>query len=153
MTPDLILTTVAPDSPTFPETAALFDEYRIHYGRPADPAGTAEWLSAQLTERTLNLTTARYDGQPTGFITTVRLPASLRLGTVYSIRDLYVTPAHRHTGTARVLLNRVITEARAAGALRVSLQTEPQNIPARTLYASLGFHQVQDLTILNLPLP
>ncbi|HWS38916.1 MAG TPA: GNAT family N-acetyltransferase [Actinoplanes sp.] len=145
-----LLTTVTPGSPVFPETAALFDEYRIHYGQPTDPATTTEWLSTQLTEGTLNLTTALYDGRPTGFITTVRLPASLRLGTICSIRDLYVTPASRHTGTARALLTQVITEARAAGALRVSLQTEPQNSAALALYTSMGFHQVHDLTTLNL---
>jgi ribosomal protein S18 acetylase RimI-like enzyme len=46
----------------------------------------------------------------------------------------------------------VIAEARAAGALRVSLQTEPGNAVAQSLYASLGFRRVPDLDLLSLPL-
>lgn len=150
MTPSLV--TVTPDAPFFLDTAALFDEYRVHYGQPTDRAGTATWLSTRLSEGALHLTTALHDERPAGFITTVRLPASLRLGTVRSIRDLYVTPLHRGAGTARALLHHVITEARAAGDIRVSLQTEPQNTPAQTLYATLGFRPVPDLTTLNLSL-
>lgn len=87
-----------------------------------------------------------------GFITTAVVPASLMLGITWSIRDLYVAPRHRRAGIADQLLHHVITEARKAGALRVSLQTEPHNTPAITLYTAAGFRSVGGLTLLNLTL-
>ncbi|WP_430783297.1 GNAT family N-acetyltransferase [Actinoplanes sp. G11-F43] len=143
---------VVPGEPVFTEVAALFDDYRGHYGQAPDRERTAHWLAAQLMAGPLRLAAALRDGHPSGLITAVLLPASLRLGTVYSIRDLYVPPAHRRTGTARALMSYAITEARSAGALRISLQTEPDNLPAQTLYADLGFRPVHDLDILDLPL-
>jgi ribosomal protein S18 acetylase RimI-like enzyme len=53
---------------------------------------------------------------------------------------------------ARVLLEHVLDEARAAGAYRVSLQTEVDNIPAISLYSAAGFKPVKDLELLNLSL-
>ncbi|AXO37897.1 hypothetical protein MicB006_5639 [Micromonospora sp. B006] len=74
------------------------------------------------------------------------------LGTSWSIRDLYVAPLHRRSGTANALLQHVIRDARAAGAHRVSLQTETDNIPALTLYTDIGFQPVTGLELLNLTL-
>ncbi|MFG1991782.1 GNAT family N-acetyltransferase [Actinoplanes sp. NPDC048988] len=79
-------------------------------------------------------------------------PASLRLATAWMIRNLYLRPAHRRRGTARALLRHVIGEARAAGALSVSLQTETEYAGALSLYASLGFRPVTGLELLNLTL-
>jgi ribosomal protein S18 acetylase RimI-like enzyme len=87
-----------------------------------------------------------------GFVTTAVMPASLMLGTAWSIRDLYVAPRHRRSGVAHALLQHVVDEARAAGAQRVSLQTETDNIPARTLYTEVGFQPVTGLALLNLTL-
>ncbi|WBB70965.1 GNAT family N-acetyltransferase [Micromonospora sp. WMMD812] len=78
------------------------------------------------------------------------MPASLMLGTSWSIRELYVAPHHRRGGIANALLQHVIHNARAAGAHRVSLQTETDNIPALTLYTDIGFRPVTGLELLNL---
>ena len=72
------------------------------------------------------------------------------LGTVWSIRDLYVAPRHRRAGVAKALLERVLRDARAAGALRVSLQTETDNAAALKLYTDIGFQRVTGLELLNL---
>jgi ribosomal protein S18 acetylase RimI-like enzyme len=80
------------------------------------------------------------------------MPASLALGTAWSIRDLYVAPAYRRMGIAGVLLQQVIDDAREAGAHRVSLQTETGNTPALTLYAAAGFQPVTGLELLSVDL-
>ena len=80
------------------------------------------------------------------------MPASLMLGTAWSIRDLYVTPQRRHAGIARNLIQHVVNQARSVGAHRVSLQTEAANTAALTLYAAVGFQRVSDLETLNLTL-
>ncbi|MBB4738995.1 ribosomal protein S18 acetylase RimI-like enzyme [Actinoplanes octamycinicus] len=146
-----------PGDPDFVQLVRLFDDYRAHYGETPEPARTAGWLSERLRSGELRAFLA-FPAAPTpsaacGFVTTAVLPASLRLATFWMIRDLFVSPGQRRGGTARALLDHVVTEARAAGALRVSLQTEPDNTPALSLYKSAGFHPVDGLTNLSLPLP
>ena len=80
------------------------------------------------------------------------MPASLMLGTAWVIRDLYVAPQYRRSGIARALLQHVVGHARAAGAYRVSLQTEAGNTPALRLYTAAGFQAVDGLQLLNLTL-
>ncbi len=95
---------------------------------------------------------AMHAGQASGFITTTVMPASLMLGTAWSIRDLYVVPQRRRGGIARALLQHVVEHARAAGAYRVSLQTEADNTPALRLYTAVGFQPVGGLELLSLTL-
>src|SRR5690242_17374724 len=114
---------VAGTHPVFDQVAALFDDYRVHYGRPSAPEVTRCWLHEQLTRHRLSVAAAvRADGV-CGFITVTIVPASLVLGTTWSIRDLYVAPDHRRSGVANALLQHTIHHARAAGAHRLSLQT------------------------------
>jgi ribosomal protein S18 acetylase RimI-like enzyme len=139
---------VGPAHPRFDPVAALFDEYRVHYGLPSAPAETRAFLAA----RPFTVTASLHDGEPRGVVTVLTMPASLRLGVVWSIRDLYVPARHRRQGIARALLGHVIQEAREAGALRVSLQTETDNAPALALYRDLGFTPVTGLELLNRPI-
>jgi ribosomal protein S18 acetylase RimI-like enzyme len=136
----------------FGQVAALFDEYRTHYGQPAIPQVTHDWLHGQLVQDRLTIAAAIRAGQACGFITATAMPASLILGTAWSIRDLYVAPQCRRSGIARALLQHVVDHARAVGACRVSLQTEAGNTPALSLYTAAGFQAVDGLTLLNLTL-
>jgi ribosomal protein S18 acetylase RimI-like enzyme len=137
----------------FVQAATLFDEYRSHYGQVPSPGATRSWLHEQLTQQHMSLAVAVDDpDEICGFITTTVLPASLTLGTAWSIRDLYVAPRYRRGGLASRLLEYVVTNARAAGARRVSLQTETDNAAALALYIAAGFQPVDGLTLLNLTL-
>src|SRR5581483_10861231 len=131
--------------PAFDQVAVLFDDYRVHHGQPPAPESTRRWLHDQLTQHRMVATAADH---ACGFITATIMPAPLALGTAWSIRDLYVVPHHRRSGVASALLQHVIHTARAAGARRVSLQTETGNIPALTLYAEAGFRPVTGLELL-----
>jgi ribosomal protein S18 acetylase RimI-like enzyme len=105
-----VTVTVMPVTPTcrgFGQAAALFEEYRSHYGQPSSPEATRAWLSEQLTQRQMFLAAAVDKHQLCGFITTTVMPASLMLGIAWSIRDLYVAPRHRRTGIAGQLLQHV----------------------------------------------
>jgi ribosomal protein S18 acetylase RimI-like enzyme len=144
---------VTPSHYAFGQVAALFDDYRAHYGRPPSPQLTRDWLHRQLAQHQMTITAAIQAGQACGFITSTVMPASLMLGTAWSIRDLYTAPGYRRRGIARTLLQHVISEARAAGAYRVSLQTEAGNTPALALYAAVGFQPVSGLALLSLTLP
>jgi GNAT superfamily N-acetyltransferase len=67
-------------------------------------------------------------------------------------RSVYVAPQCRRSGIARALLQHVVEHARAAGAYRVSLQTEAGNTPALRLYTAAGFQPVDGLKLLSLTL-
>ncbi|MFC7531444.1 GNAT family N-acetyltransferase [Actinoplanes sp. GCM10030250] len=143
---------MTPGDEAFEQAATLFDEYRVHYGEVSDPLRTREWLAEQLTVGRLRMAVAADGARLGGLITSAVLPASLRLGAAWSVRDLFVAPDHRRAGIARTLLDHVVAEARAAGALRVSLVTEPENGPALGLYRAAGFRPVEGLAHLSLTL-
>ncbi|MFL6078090.1 MAG: GNAT family N-acetyltransferase [Mycobacteriales bacterium] len=148
-------TTIVPIAcahPAFDQVAALFDDYRAHYGQTSSPEITRYWLYDQIARHRMSAAAAIRADQVCGFITAAIMPASLMLGTAWSIRDLYVVPDHRRSGIAKALLQHIIHNARTAGAHRVSLQTEIDNIPALTLYTQAGFRPVTGLELLTLTL-
>jgi len=139
-------------TPAVVPAARLFDHYRVHYGWPAAAGNAAVWLGQQLGLGRLMAWTVSVDGALAGIVTVAPMPASLALGTAWLVRDLFVAPDFRRRGLARALLEHVINEASAAGAIRVSLQTEVDNAPALALYRSLGFEHVGGLRLLSLTL-
>jgi ribosomal protein S18 acetylase RimI-like enzyme len=142
---------MTPSHQVFGQVAALFDDYRAHYGQPPSP-GRPRRLHGQLAQQRMTIAAAVDAGQACGFITTTVMPASLMLGTAGSIRDLYVAPQQPRSSIADALLQRVVDDARAAGANRVSVQTEADNDPALRLYTAAGFQPVRGLELLNLSL-
>ena len=143
---------MTPSHQVFGQVAALFDDYRAHYGQPPSPRLAHDWLRGQLAQHRMTIAAAIHAGRACGFITTTVMPASLMLGTAWSVRDLYVAPQQRRSGIAHALLQHVLDDARAAGANRVSVQTEADNGPALRLYTAAGFQPVSGLELLNLSL-
>jgi GNAT superfamily N-acetyltransferase len=82
----------------------------------------------------------------------VRRPASLALGTAWSVRDLDVAPAHRRMRIARIFAPASHRRCPPGGRRRVSLQTETGNTPALTLHAAAGFQPVTGLELLTVDL-
>jgi ribosomal protein S18 acetylase RimI-like enzyme len=80
------------------------------------------------------------------------VPASLRLGHFWQIRDLFVSPSHRRLGVGRALLDAVRTAATDDDALRLVLQTEIDNTPALHLYGKSGYTAMDGYRSLSLPL-
>lgn len=74
------------------------------------------------------------------------------MGHFWQLRDLYVDAGHRGRGVGRDLVVQVCRAARADAALRVTLTTEEDNVPALRLYASLGFEPVRGYAGLSLDL-
>ncbi len=148
----LTVVRMSPSHSAFGAVAALFDDYRAHYGWPSSPPLSHDWLHAQVARQAMMVTAALCSGRACGFIAVSVMPASLALGTAWSVRDLYVAPAQRRMGIARALLQHVIDDAREAGAQRVSVQTEPGNTAALTLYAAAGFEPVTGLELLSVDL-
>jgi ribosomal protein S18 acetylase RimI-like enzyme len=151
----LQVTVVAPGEAAWPDLVALFGDYRAHYGRDRDPQRCERWLREHVDAGRLRCYLARSPGddEPVAMaVVAPSAPASLSLGAFWSLRDLYVAPGHRRQGAARTVVERVVTDAQAAGAVRVGLQTEPGNEAALALYRSVGFEDVTGVTQLMLEL-
>jgi GNAT superfamily N-acetyltransferase len=142
----------APTGAEIEQLAELFDVYRVHYGEAADPSCTASWLQASIGSGRLEAFVAEADSAFVGFAVTMTVPASLRLGHYWQIRDLFVLPSHRRSGVGRMLLDVVREAAIRAGALRLALQTEADNDAALRLYAESGYTTVEGYSSLALPL-
>jgi GNAT superfamily N-acetyltransferase len=132
--------------------AEIFDQYRAHYDEPSDVSTSRRWLERCIGAGRLSAFVAEEGGQIVGFATTTAVPASLRLGHFWQIRDLFVLPTHRRLGVARALLVSIRAAAIESGALRIALQTEDDNHAALRLYADAGYALVDGYRSLALPL-
>ncbi len=133
--------------------AALFDDYRVHHGESASTAEASRWLEENLVHGSLEAFVATDDGVLTGFALVAVIPASLRLGRFWQIRDLFVSPSYRHRGIGGKILNVISGAAATSGALRVSLQTESDNETALRLYARHGYSMLEGYQSLFVDLP
>jgi ribosomal protein S18 acetylase RimI-like enzyme len=145
------VSTVRPGDPGWDAHVGLFADYRAHYGRDRDPQQCDGWLRQQLDAGRYRCYLAHggQDGRGAGMANVAISPASIVLSHFWQLRDLFVAPSHRRQGVARALLEVVLADAGAAGAHRVSMQTEVGNDQAVALYLSAGFEVVSELTMLN----
>jgi GNAT superfamily N-acetyltransferase len=76
-----------------------------------------------------------------------RRDCNTRIGLV----DVSVAPEHRRKGYARFLVSDILRRARENMVNRVAVQTSSTNEPARRLYTSLGFEEVEQAILYRLP--
>ena len=76
---------------------------------------------------------AEVNGQIVGYVLFWLLPDAI------DIHNIAVHTGHRRRGIARLLLSRVVSEARRQSVVRVMLEVRRSNLPAQKLYESLGF--------------
>jgi [ribosomal protein S18]-alanine N-acetyltransferase len=77
---------------------------------------------------------AEADGKIIGYVLFWLLPGAL------DIHNIAVHADYRRRGIARILLGRVIHEARCQSITRVLLEVRTSNLPAQKLYEAVGFH-------------
>lgn len=138
-----------PGDKDWPTAAALFDDYRRHYGEQPALEQATWWLTGQASTGQLLVSGAWLAERLVGIATCHRTPASLRMAHFWQLRDIYVHADVRRQGVARALVQSLLSAAAADGALRVSLQTEPENSAALQLYQGLGFATVDGLLQLS----
>lgn len=141
-----------PGDDDFQSFVELFDRYRAHYGHAADQDRSEAWLIDATTTGPMRAFLAHVDGRAAGFCLIAVCPASLTLGEFWMVRDVFVGPPWRRTGVARALLDAVRAAAQHRGVLRLTLQTEDDNVSALQLYERYGFVPVTGLRHLMLTL-
>lgn len=76
---------------------------------------------------------AEIDGRIVGYVLFWLLPGAV------DIHNIAIHVDYRRRGIARLLLDKVVAEARCQSALRVLLEVRRSNVAAQKLYASSGF--------------
>lgn len=133
--------------------APLFADYRRFYAQTRDVPTARAFLAARLGNDESVVFLARLtDGTPAGFTQLYPTFSSVRAGRVWVLNDLYVAEHARRRGVAGALLQAAEAFARADGALRLELETTPDNFNAQALYRKLGWRPYDDTLRFRLPL-
>lgn len=123
----------------------LFDAYRQFYGLSSDPPLAQRYLAERLAlGESVVLLAEAADGTALGFVQMYPTFSSLHAARVLVLYDLYVDPAARRSGVARRLMEAAVMQARAAGAVALTLQTARTNDAAQRLYESLGWKRDEE---------
>lgn len=124
-----------------PPLAILFDEYRQFYRSGAQVGQSYQFLRQRFAHSQTVIFVQIKDDALTGFILLYLSFSSIECQHYYILEDLYITPKYRRQGCAQQLIDTVILFAQEQKALRISLNTQKQNMQAKRLYERLGFSQ------------
>lgn len=119
--------------------APLFDAYRVFYKQPSDLEAARSYLWARLSRLESVVFLAISGETGLGFTQLYPSFASVSLGRVWILYDLYVAPEARRQGIGRALMERAREFAQATGAVGMELTTAVDNRPGQALYESLGW--------------
>jgi GNAT superfamily N-acetyltransferase len=130
----------------------LFDGYRQFYGQPSDDMAARTFLPARFEHGQSVVLLAEVQGQAVGFTQLYPSFSSVSMARVFVLNDLFVAPKARRLGVGEALLTAASEHARQLGAVRLSLTTNVQNLPAQSLYASMGWERDQKFYAYHLAL-
>ncbi|WP_242113078.1 GNAT family N-acetyltransferase [Luteimonas aquatica] len=119
--------------------APLFDAYRRFYEQAPQPELARAFLQARLQRGESAIFLGTVDGEAAGFTQLYPTFSSVRAARVWVLNDLFVAPQARRHGLARALLEAAADFARADGAVRLELETTPDNHTAQALYRGAGW--------------
>lgn len=123
-----------------PHVAELFNSYREFYEQASNPALARQFLEARFLNNESVLIVAESEaGEIVGFCQLYPTFCSVEAAPIYSLYDLFVTPASRKSGAGRMLLLAAEARAKADGKVRMDLTTAKTNHAAQALYESLGW--------------
>ncbi|MCP9988924.1 GNAT family N-acetyltransferase [Streptomyces sudanensis] len=118
----------------------LFLGYLDFYKAPASREAAGSFIAERLAKADSMIFIARdADGTALGFTQVYPTFASVSMGRVWILNDLYVVPDARRLGAGRALVRFVTDRARAEGVVRVTLATAEDNVSAQALYEAEGF--------------
>jgi GNAT superfamily N-acetyltransferase len=121
----------------------LFDGYRQFYDQVSDLVAARNFLQARFEHGQSVVLLAESQGQAVGFTQLYPSFSSVSMARVFVLNDLFVAPTARRLGVGEALLTAAADHARQLGAVRLSLNTDVQNLPAQALYESMGWARDQ----------
>lgn len=126
------------------QISELFNQYRTFYGAAPDIALAHKFIGARMQHGESVILVAQATSDELGGFTQLYPGfSSISAARVFTLNDLFVSPAYRRQGMARALLEAAREFAHEAGALQLSLATATNNHAAQALYQSLGWEKDQ----------
>ena len=127
---------IAAESPLTPDLGLLFERHTADMHADTPPESIHMMDRGALEAPGISFFVLRDGGVPLAMGAFKRID-----GTHAEIKSMHVLAEHRGRGLSRAMLEHLVTEAQAAGILRLSLETGSQDAfaPARGLYARAGF--------------
>lgn len=120
----------------------LFNQYRMFYEQPDDLAGATAFLEANIVgNRSQVFLLQEEGGQVVAFSQLYATYCSTAMQPYLYLSDLFVVPAARRKGYARVLMSYLIEHFQALRFQRLTLETATTNLAAQRLYESLGYER------------
>jgi ribosomal protein S18 acetylase RimI-like enzyme len=120
--------------------APLFDAYRQFYEQTSDMAVARSFIQNRLQNSESAILLAFNElGHVVGFCQLYPTFCSVEAKPIYSLYDLFVSPAARRSGAGRVLLKAAEKLAAESGKARMDLTTARTNKTAQAAYESLGW--------------
>ena len=123
-----------------PAVAELFDLYRQFYEQRPDLSRAQRFISDRMTRRESVILVA--ESEQAGLLGFCQLSptfCSVEAQPIYALYDLFVLPTARKAGAGRLLLQAAQAQAAAEGKARMDLTTARTNLPAQSLYESVGW--------------
>jgi GNAT superfamily N-acetyltransferase len=119
--------------------ARLFNQYRMFYQQPSNPAGATQFLQERLQKNDSTIFLAEENGSMIGFTQLYPSFSSVSMKPIWILNDLFVAEDYRKQGVAQQLMTTAEAFARETGAIRMTLSTQISNAVARSLYESRGY--------------
>jgi ribosomal protein S18 acetylase RimI-like enzyme len=120
--------------------APLFDAYRQFYEQTSDLALARSFIQDRIqNNESLVLLASTELGHVVGFCQLYPTFCSVEAKPIYSLYDLFVSPAARRTGAGSALLRAAEKLAAENGKARMDLTTAKKNEAAQAAYESLGW--------------
>jgi len=104
----------------------------------APPERAAEERFARDLGHRFEAFVAEEDGDALGYAIVFETYSTFRAKPILYLEDLFVSPRARRRGVARALMERVTSEARSRGCVRVSWVVLDWNVEAQRFYEKLG---------------
>ncbi len=121
------------------DAVRLFTGYLGFYKREHPADQIRNFIQERLANKDSIIYLAYAEDRAVGIAQIYPTFSSLSLARSWVLNDLFVDPETRGTGAGRALLKHVCSEAAAAGAVDVVLETAEDNTTAQALYESEGF--------------
>jgi len=126
----------------------LFVAYRRFYGR-ADEPRARDFLAERLQREESVVFIAWRGAEAIGFTQLYPSFASVSLGPMFVLYDLFVAPGARRCGVGALLLRRAVRYATEQGAVELMLQTATDNRAAQRLYEREGWVRDEEFYVYN----
>lgn len=127
------------DSKRVLEIAELFDEYREFYKQESDIDRAVDFLKERFKKKDSVIYTANDGPGLAGFVQLYPSHSSVSMKRIWILNDLFVREPYRQQGVARQLMSAAKNHACATDAVRLVIATQTSNVPAQSLYKSLGY--------------